>query len=54
MPKSFLVKQRKICKQLKEEDFKRYSDEGTNTIQKFYVLTIPALNGFTTPIHLGS
>ncbi|XP_028405619.1 zinc finger protein Gfi-1b-like [Dendronephthya gigantea] len=30
MPKSFLVKQRKICKQLKEDDLNIYSDEESN------------------------
>ena len=40
MPKSFLVKQRKICKQLKEDDMNRSSDEGKNVIQKFIVSAV--------------
>lgn len=52
MPKSFLVKQRKICKQLKEDDLKRYSDEGTNVNQKFLVLAIPF--SFVALVHWSS
>ena len=40
MPKSFLVKQRKICKQLKEDDSNRYSEEGTNVNKKSLILII--------------